>query len=122
MNIEDILNNSSEDEVEDGDSSRLENLHWCSCQCFIIFENMELEDCCCCREYFNLLADKLQRIECIALNPENLFSSYQLSLFRAHISFHRIEILKAILKMKLIMNASLLHRYTFTSKIYNSTA
>ena len=38
---------SSEEEL---DSSRLENLHWCSCECCVIFSPMLLEECKCCKE------------------------------------------------------------------------
>ena len=44
---------SSEEEL---DSSRLENLHWCSCECCVIFSPMLLEECKCCKENVNLFS------------------------------------------------------------------
>ena len=58
---------SSEEEL---DSSRLENLHWCSCECCVIFSPMLLEECKCCKENVNLLADKLAGIKCITHNED----------------------------------------------------
>ena len=58
---------SSEEEL---DSSRLENLHWCSCECCVIFSPMLLEECKCCKENVNLLANKLAGIKCITHNED----------------------------------------------------
>ena len=42
----------------EGDSSRLENLHWCSCENCVIGWSMRLEEVKCCREC-NILSEKL---------------------------------------------------------------
>ena len=56
----------SEDEEED--NSRLENLHWCTCQkCFIL---PSIYECKCCREPEALLNDKLNGISCVTLNED----------------------------------------------------
>ena len=57
---------SSEDELE---SSRLENLHWCSCKCCVIGLPMTLEECKCCKE-FNILREKLENLCCVTAHPD----------------------------------------------------
>ena len=55
---------SQESEAEEADSSRMENLHWCTCgECCIMPSLIESK---CFRECPNLLADKLDNIKCIA--------------------------------------------------------
>ena len=56
----------SEDELE---SSRLENLHWCSCKCCVIGLPMTLEECKCCKE-FNILREKLENLCCVTAHPD----------------------------------------------------
>ena len=56
---------SSED---DKDSSRLENLHWCT-HCVITF-TMKLEECKCCCQYCSLLGDKLKDVKCTTMNEK----------------------------------------------------
>ena len=56
--------------VDEHNSSRLENLHWCSCRKCVIFQSMSLHECKCCREYSNLLGSKLEGKECVTLNEE----------------------------------------------------
>ena len=47
------------------DSSRLENLHWCTCYKCVIFESFKIVECKCCQEYSTLLNDKLANVKCI---------------------------------------------------------
>ena len=56
------LDESATDSDDDLDSSRLENLHWCSCKNCVIGLTMTLDECKCCREC-NILGEKLQNIE-----------------------------------------------------------
>ena len=57
--------NCSDDEM---DSSRLENMHWCSCgECTII---LSLVESTCCKESSSLLGDKLDDINCITQNKD----------------------------------------------------
>ena len=65
--IDESDESSSDNEV---DSSRLENLHWCSCESCVIFQEMRPVECKCCREYESLLSDKLTGIKCVASNEE----------------------------------------------------
>ena len=52
------------------DSSRLENLHWCSCfECGISLTMRVQERKCCC-ECKSLLGDKLKDVNCITSNSE----------------------------------------------------
>ena len=62
--------NTGESSEEDLDSSRLENLHWCTCQQCVIFESSKMEECKCCQECKTLLGNKLNNIKCITLNEE----------------------------------------------------
>ena len=63
---EEVSSNDSSD--EDLDSSRLENLHWCTCgHCCIIPSLVESK---CCRECANLLEDKLDHLKCVAEHEE----------------------------------------------------
>ena len=60
---------SQESEDEEADSSRMENLHWCTCgECEIMPSFVESK---CCRECSNLLEDKLDNFKCI-LHHEDL--------------------------------------------------
>ena len=53
---------------EDLDSSRLENLHWCTCgHCCIMPSLVESK---CCRECANLIEDKLDHVKCVAEHEE----------------------------------------------------
>ena len=55
-------------EENKSDSSRLENLHWCTCEkCLIMLTLMELKCCCECR---SLLNGKLAGVKCITLNKD----------------------------------------------------
>ena len=56
------------DEVDELDSSRLENLHWCSCTHCCVMPS--LRECKCCRECSNLLEEKLDSINCISEHEE----------------------------------------------------
>ena len=60
-------NSDSDDEC---DSSRLENLHWCSCQKCVIGLTMTLEEAKCCREIINLLGKKIDGLKCITENED----------------------------------------------------
>ena len=60
MNFDDGSDSESSSE-EDIDSSRLENMHWCTCQeCSIMPSLIESK---CCRETISLLNDKLESIK-----------------------------------------------------------
>ena len=63
-----LIESSSEGEASDLDSSRLENLHWCSClECSIM---PTLTESKCCQEFKSLLGDKLSNdIKCITQHP-----------------------------------------------------
>ena len=65
------LDSSSEtDDSDDNlDSSRLENLHWCTCKICVIGIEMTLDECKCCREC-NILGEKLEGIQCITENDD----------------------------------------------------
>ena len=59
---------SSDDSSDDLDSSRLENLHWCTCgHCRIMPSLVESK---CCRECANLLEDKLDNVKCVCQHEE----------------------------------------------------
>ena len=59
---------SSDDSTDDLDSSRLENLHWCTCgHCRIMPSLVESK---CCRECANLLEDKLDNVKCVCEHEE----------------------------------------------------
>ena len=59
---------SSDDSSDDLDSSRLENLHWCTCgHCRIMPSLVESK---CCRECANLLEDKLDNVKCVCEHEE----------------------------------------------------
>ena len=60
----------SSSSCSDDQDSRLENLHWCSCSCCVITLTMNREEAVCCREYNNLLHDKLDGIKCITFHEE----------------------------------------------------
>ena len=54
---------SCSSDAEEQNSSRLENLHWCKCShCTVMPTLIESK---CCREYVELLGDKLYGIKCI---------------------------------------------------------
>ena len=70
MNILENENWSVNSEESDLDSSRLENLHWCSCfECGIALTMRVQERKCCC-ECKSLLGDKLKDVKCITSNSE----------------------------------------------------
>ena len=54
---------SSENSENELNSSRLENLHWCTCEKCCVMPS--LIECKCCRECANLLEDKLDEVECM---------------------------------------------------------
>ena len=59
---------SNDSSNEDFDSSRLENLHWCTCgHCCIMPSLVESK---CCRECANLKEDKLDHVKCVAEHEE----------------------------------------------------
>ena len=66
INFED--DSDSEAETSGLDSSRLDNLHWCSCrECSIM---PTLNESKCCQEFGTLLGDKLSNdIKCITKHP-----------------------------------------------------
>ncbi|XP_057310654.1 uncharacterized protein LOC130648616 [Hydractinia symbiolongicarpus] len=61
---------SSDSEEDELNSSRLENLHWCTCTCCVIYNCFTLVECKCCQEFFNLLNDKLKDNECITMHKD----------------------------------------------------
>ena len=65
LNIESD-NEDSEEETNELDSSRLENLHWCSClNCTVM---PTFAESVCCREFADTLGDKLSGKKCITEN------------------------------------------------------
>lgn len=54
---------------DEADSSRLENLHWCSCGICVIGFTMRIEEAKCCREC-NVLGEKIQDIKCITTHGD----------------------------------------------------
>ena len=60
----------SSSDNEDLNSSRLENLHWCTCTCCVIFTSFTLIECKCCREFSTLLNDKLDDNKCITMHKD----------------------------------------------------
>ena len=56
--------NNSDMSDSDSNSSRLENLHLCSCTVCVIWFTMTLHETKCCREC-NILGEKLEGIKCI---------------------------------------------------------
>ena len=56
--------------VEKFDSSRLEDLHWYTCEKCVITFSMAFEECKCCREPASLLSEKLEGIKCITDNND----------------------------------------------------
>ena len=66
---DDESSSSGSDTSEASNTSRLENLHWCSCETCVIFETMLVYECKCCREY-DLLKNKLENLKCITCHPE----------------------------------------------------
>ena len=70
MNILENENFSDNSEESDLDSSRLENLHWCSgFECGIALTT-RVQECKCCCECKSLLGDKLKDVKCITSNSE----------------------------------------------------
>ena len=68
MNILENENFSDNSEESVLDSSRLENLHWCSgFECGIAF-SMRVQECKCCCECKSLLGDKLKGVKYITSN------------------------------------------------------
>ena len=62
-------------EENESDSSRLENLHWCTCEkCLIMPMLMESKCCCECR---SLLNEKIARVKCITLNKDFIILCYE---------------------------------------------
>ena len=68
--LKDNSHNSTNSTEECLDSSRLENLHWCTCHTCVIFDNFKLIECKCCKEFSTLLNEKLNDIHCITLHPD----------------------------------------------------
>ncbi|XP_057302765.1 P2X purinoceptor 7-like [Hydractinia symbiolongicarpus] len=69
--LEKVTYKSSDSEEEDElNSSRLENLHWCTCTCCVIYNCFTLVECKCCQEFFNLLNDKLNDNKCITMHKD----------------------------------------------------
>ena len=64
MNILENENFSDNSEESDLDSSRLENLHWCSGFEYGIALTMRVQECKCCCECKSLLGDKLKDVKC----------------------------------------------------------
>ena len=70
MNILENENFTDNSEESDLDSSRLENLHWCSgFECGIAL-TMRVQEFKCCCEYKRLLGDKLKDVKWITSNSE----------------------------------------------------
>ena len=69
------LGSDSCSEEKELDSSRLENLQWCSCENCVITFSMALEECKCCRKSASLLSETLGGgIKCITNNNDyNIF-------------------------------------------------
>ncbi|XP_066910562.1 uncharacterized protein [Clytia hemisphaerica] len=68
---EDESSSSSDSERENDDleSSRLENLHWCTCRNCVIGTDFTLEECLCCKEC-SILEEKLEGISCITKHKD----------------------------------------------------
>ena len=70
-------------EENESDFSRLENLHWCTCEkCLIIPTLMESKCCCECR---SLLNENLAGVKCITLNKDFII----LCIYQQNSSKHR---------------------------------
>jgi len=87
-------NGDSSCSSEEGmNSSRLENLHWCTCQNCVIFNTFKVIECKCCKEYSTLLNDKLDNIQCITLHTDFeilcLNSTVLETAFIRHRRYHR---------------------------------
>ena len=91
--LHDDEHETSSEEEEDMNSSRLENLHWCTCQNCVIFNTFKLIECKCCQESSILLNDKLDNIQCITLHPDFeilcLNSTVLETAFIRHRRYHR---------------------------------
>ena len=80
---------SSNDEFN---SSRLEILHWCKCSNCVIFQEMSLVECKCCREYESILSEKLEGIKCITLHQEfEVLCQNKIILGTAYIQHRRYQ-------------------------------
>ena len=89
MNILENENFSDNSEESDLDSSRLENLHWCSgFECGIAL-TMRVQECKCCCECKRLLGDKLKGVKYITSNSE--FHILCLNKIVLEIAFTAIE-------------------------------
>ena len=67
MNFRDSDSGSTSGEEAEQDSSRLDNLHWCTClHCTVMPTLVESN---CCKEYSELLRDKLDGVNCIQSTP-----------------------------------------------------
>ena len=63
---------SLSEDSEECDSSRLENLHWCTCHvCVVICFTMQLEEAKCHRETSELLREKFDGVKCIPQNKDS---------------------------------------------------
>ena len=63
MNFRDSDSGSTSGEEAEQDSSRLDNLHWCTClHCTVMPTLVESKSC---KEYSELLRDKLDGVNCI---------------------------------------------------------
>ena len=71
MNFRDSDSGSTSGEEVEQDSSRLDNLHWCTClHCTVIPTLVESKFC---KEYSELLRDKLDGVNCIYITQESDF-------------------------------------------------